>query len=96
MTFFNFASLIYFFMPFNWIPLIAMLKLTLGITIVAIIAKMAILAMAIGVINMAILGIQLKSIKKTSSVVLDSYQSDLPFRHYQKKYVCNFYAIFTM
>ena len=44
----------------------AMLKLTLAITMVAIMAKMAILAilaMAIDVINMAILGVQLKSIK---------------------------------
>ena len=54
-------------MLFYWIPLVTMLKLTLAITIVAIMAKMAILAisaMAIGVNNMAILGIQLKSIKK--------------------------------
>ena len=42
----------------------AMLKLTLAIKIVANMAKMAILAMAIGVINMAILGIQLKGTKK--------------------------------
>ena len=45
----------------------AMLKLTLAITIVAIMAKIAILeisAMAICVIIIAILNIQLKSIKK--------------------------------
>ena len=45
----------------------AMLKLPLAITIVAIMAKMAILAimaMALGVINMALRGIQLKSMKK--------------------------------
>ena len=53
-----------FFMPFNWIPIVAMLKLILAITIVAIMTKMVILATAIGVIKMAILGIQLKSINK--------------------------------
>ena len=45
----------------------AKLKFTLTITIVANMAKIVILAisaMAIGLINMAILGIQLKSIKK--------------------------------
>ena len=44
-----------------------MLKLPLAITLVTIMAIMAILAipaMAIGVINMAILGIQLKGTKK--------------------------------
>ena len=51
-------------MLFNGIPLMAMLKLTLAITIVAITTKMTIFAMAIGVINMAILGIQIKGIKQ--------------------------------
>ena len=54
-------------MLFYWIPLVTMLKFKLAITIVAIMAKMAILAIsavARGVINMAILGIQLKSITK--------------------------------
>ena len=45
-------------MLFNWIPLMAMLKVTLAITIVAIMAKMANLAMALDIINMAIQGIQ--------------------------------------
>ena len=48
-------------------------------------AKMAILAilsMAIGINNMVILGIQIKNIKTTSSVVLNSYKSDPPFRCY--------------
>ena len=67
---------------FNWIPLMAMLKSTLVITIVAKTAISTILAMAKGVINMATLGIQLISIK-TRSAVLDFYQSDLPFRHFQ-------------
>ena len=43
-------------MPFNGIPPMAMLKLPLAITIVIIMDKMAILAilaMALGVINMA-------------------------------------------
>ena len=74
-----------FFMPFNCISLVAILKLILAIIIVAIITNMAILAistMAIGIINMAVLGIQLKS-KTNSSVVLDSDQSDLLFRHYK-------------
>ena len=53
-----------FVMLFNGIPLMAMLKLTLAITIVAITTKMTIFAMAIGVINMAILGIQIKGIKQ--------------------------------
>ena len=55
----------------------AILKLPLTIKIVAIMAKitiLAILAIAICIINMAILSIQLKS-----SVVLDSYQSNLLF-----------------
>ena len=72
-------------MPFNWIPIVAMLKLILAITIVAVMAQMAILAilaMAIGFNNMAILCIQLKSIKKARSVVFDSYQSTLQFKHY--------------
>ena len=60
----------------------AMLKLTLAITKVAIMAQMAMLAisaMAKGVINMAIsTGYPVKEHKKNSSVVLDSYQSDLP------------------
>ena len=63
----------------------AILKLALAITLVAIMAKKAkwaFLAMAICVINRAILGVQLKSKKKTSSVALDAYQSNLPFRHY--------------
>ena len=42
----------------------ALLKLPLAISIVAIMAKMAILAKALGVINMVIRGIQLKSMKK--------------------------------
>ena len=61
-------------MLFNWIHLMAMLKPPLAITIVASMAKMAILAImaimaifvilkvAIGVINMDIMGIQFKSI----------------------------------
>ena len=68
---------------FNWKPLLNMLKFPLAIAIVAIRANMAILsisAMAIGFISIAILGIQLKSINKTSSVVLDSYKLDVPFR----------------
>ena len=54
-------------MLFNWIPLIGMLMFPLAITIVAIMAKMAILvvlAMALDLINMATWGIQLKSRKK--------------------------------
>ena len=50
----------------------AMLNLPVAITLEAIMAKMAILtipAMAIGVINMAILGIQLKGTKKQRSGV---------------------------
>ena len=41
-----------------------MLRLPWAITIVAIMAILAIPAMAIGIINMAILGIQLKATKK--------------------------------
>ena len=55
------------FMLFNWIPLMAMIRLTLAITLVAIMVEMAILAIlaiAIGVINMFILVIQFKTIKK--------------------------------
>ena len=44
--------------------------------------------MVIWVINMAIMGIQLNGIHKTSSVVLHSYQLDLPFRHYP--HYCDF------
>ena len=44
-------------MLFNWIPHMVMLKLPMAITIVAS------LTIAIWVINMAILGFQLKSIK---------------------------------
>ena len=43
--------------------LMAMLKLTLANTIVAIMATMVFSVIAIGVINIAVLGIQLKSIK---------------------------------
>ena len=71
-------------MLFNRIHLMAMLKLILAITIVAVMAQMAILAilaMAIGFNNMAILRIHLKSIKKAISVVFDSYQSALQFKH---------------
>ena len=60
-------------------------KIALHIAIAAIMAKMAILAilsMAIGINNMVILGIQIKNIKTTSSVVLNSYKSDPPFRCY--------------
>ena len=58
----------------------------------AISAIMAIIAIAIGNFSMALRGIQLKSINKTSSVMLKSYRSDLLFRGYQKN--CNF-VIFT-
>ena len=53
-------------MFFNWM---AMPKLPLGITIVVIMTEMAILAIlviALGVINMAIRGIQLKNMNKTA------------------------------
>ena len=60
------------FMLFTQIPLKAILKLTLATTLVAIMAKKAkwaFMAMAICVINRAILGVQLKSIKKQLSGV---------------------------
>ena len=54
-------------MLFDWITVMAMLNLPLAFTIVATMAKMAIwaiLAMALNVNNMAIRGIQLKSMNK--------------------------------
>ena len=54
-----------------------MQKLQLAISI----ANLAILAMTIGITNMVILGIQLKSIK-TSSMGLNSYKFDLMLRLY--------------
>ena len=64
----------------------AMLKLTLAITIVGIMVETAILAiqaMAIGVINVAILWNQLNSIKKLAKwCLIHSYESNLQFRYY--------------
>ena len=73
-------------MLFNCIPLMAMIKLPMAVTIVAIITISTISPMAIWVIN-----IQLNPVKKRKKngwVVLDSYQSNLPFRHFQ--YFCDF------
>ena len=49
----------------------------------AILAIMATIVMAIGNFSMAMRRIRLKS-KKNSLVMLDSYQSDVLFRRYQK------------
>ena len=49
-------------MVFNWIPLMAMLKVPLAM--VAKSAILAILAMALGVINIVIRSIKLKSMNK--------------------------------
>ena len=49
----------------------------------AILAIMATIVMAIGNLSMAMRRIRLKS-KKNSLVMLDSYQSDVLFRRYQK------------
>ena len=52
-------------------------------------AIFAILVMAIGVINMAILGIQLKSIQKLAQgCLIHINRTYLPFRHYQ--HICDF------
>ena len=54
-----------------------MQKLALALATVGIVAKLAILAisaMAWAINNMVTLGIQLKSTKKTSLVVLNSYE----------------------
>ena len=59
----------------NWKPHIIMLKLLLAIKIVAIMVKI--------VINMAMSGIQSKSMKHTNSAMLNSYQWDLSSRRYQ-------------
>ena len=63
-----------------------MLKLPLSIAIVAILAQMAILAIleiAIGIINIGRTGSPIKEHKKkSSSVVLDSYKMNLLLRHY--------------
>ena len=87
-----------FCVPFNWILLTAMLKLPLAITLLTIMAIMTILAipaMIIGVLNMAILGIQLKDTQKNSSVVLNSpltFRSDI----INIFVICHFHTIFTM
>ena len=63
----------------------------------AILALMATNVMANGNIIMAIRGIPVKEHEKTSSVMLDSYQSDLLFRRF--KYFFDFViftALFTM
>ena len=54
-------------MLFNWIPIVATLKIMLAMAIVAImanLASMATMAMANGSYKVAVMGIQFKSIRK--------------------------------
>ena len=59
---------------------------------IAILAIMATIVMANDTFSMAIRSLQLKSLNKTSSVMLNSYESDFLFRCYQ--HFCD-YVIFT-
>ena len=60
-------------------------------------AKMATIVMAHVNFSIDIRGIQLKSITKISSMMLDSYESDLSFRRYKKKKLfCPFHASFAI
>ena len=65
----------------------AMLKLPIAITKGAIIAMLAISAIWHGHAMYPV-----KEHTKTSSMVLNSYQSDIPFRHYK---FCGDFIIFT-
>ena len=57
-----------------------MKKLPLAIAIVAIMAKMAILAMVIEIKTMVTLVSSSRTEEKNSAVVLSSYELDLPFK----------------